>query len=532
MAPAPAMALPSPEFHGRPACPICGRDDAEPLYATPRTPGRPTHGAAIATVAAAMGRPLMPWQRRSADVGTELEDDGSWAYQQWLNQVQRQAGKTTLVGPRAVELCTITPGALTWFTAQTRQDARDTMVDGFMPQVAKGVLAGKVRSRLSNGSEGLYFPGSSFFRVFAPTGSALHGKANRLVVVDEVWDFDAERGLELEQAITPTFTTTAGQLMLVSAGGNASSAWLRSWVERGRAAVLNGRRSGLAYFEYGVPADHRDELETLLVVGKLNPDGPELDRALAIVLAHHPAAGYTLKPAALRSAAESMRPGEFMRAYANIWTEADERVISAPAWDRARATSWPEPGVRVAFGFDVAPDLSSAAITAAWRDTPGGPIRWDADQRPGTAWLVPELVDRARRRKPVAIAHNGGPASAQADQVARELGTLAPVQAITGQDYYAACAGVLAAVETERQEDGSWAPSALVHRGQAELDLAVSGAGRKFIGDGAWLWWRKESAGSIASLVGGTVATWAFDHAPTPAAAPKVYVRRQRQLNA
>lgn len=514
---------------GRPACPVCGRSDAAPLFSTPRSPERRTHGGAIAAVASAMGKPLMPWQRHVADVSTELMPDGSWAYPQVALEVQRQAGKTTLVGPRAVELCAVTPGAMSWFTAQTRQDARDTMVEGFMPQVAKGPLASKVKRRLSNGSEGLYFPGSSFFRVFAPTGDALHGKANRLVVVDEVWAFDAERGLELEQAITPTFTTTAGQLWLVSAGGNASSAWLRSWVDRGRAAVGNGRRTGLAYFEHGVPADHRELVEAGLVAGKLDPECPELTLALTIVLAHHPAAGYTLQVPALRAAAESMRPGEFLRAYANIWTETDERVIPAPAWDRSGASSWPPPATRVAFGFDVATDGSSAAILAAWRDTPGGPIRWDAEQRPGTGWLVDELADRARRRKPVAIAHNGGPALDLADQLARRLGTSQPITAVTGQDYYAACAGVLRAVDQARHADGTWPAPQLLHRRQPELDMAVAGAGRKFVADGAWLWWRGESAGSIAPLVAGTVATWAFDHAPTPMAAPMVHVRR-RQL--
>lgn len=506
----------------RPACPVCGRDDAAPVYATPRTPGRRTHGGAIAAVAAAMGKPLMPWQRHVADVGTELLEDGSWAYPQVPVQVQRQAGKTTLVGPRAVELCITTPGAMSWFTAQTRQDARDTLVEGFMPQVRQGPLASRVKSRLSNGSEGLYFPGSSFFRVFAPTGDALHGKANRLVVVDEVWAFDAEKGLELEQAITPTFTTTAGQLWLVSAGGTAASAWLRSWVERGRAAVANGRREGLAYFEYGVPVDHREVVEAGLVAGKIDPHCPELDLALQVVLAHHPAAGFTLKPQALRAAADSMRPGEFLRAYANLWTETDERVIPAPAWDRAGASSWPPPAARVAFGFDVATDGRSSAITAAWRDTPGGPVRWDADERPGTGWLVDELADRVKRRQPVAIAHNGGPASDLADQLARRLGSRHPVEAITGQDYYAACAGVLRAVDVPADQEPQ-----LLHRRQPELDLAVSGAGRKFVGDGAWLWWRTASSGSIAPVVAGTVATWAFDHAAAPMPAPMVYVRRR-----
>lgn len=511
-------------------CPVCGAAEPAPLFATARTPSRRTHGGAIAAIAAAMGKPLMPWQRLVADVSTEVLEDGSWAYPDVAVQVQRQAGKTTLMGPRAVELCMVTPGAMTWFTQQTRQDARDTLVEGYMPQVKVGPLAGRVKPRLSNGSEGLYFPGSSFFRVFAPTGDALHGKANRLVIVDEVWAFDAERGLELEQAITPTFTTTGGQKYLVSAGGTAASAWLKSWVDRGRAAVRNGRRRGLAYFEFGVPADHREELERLLTAGKeaLQAEGgledgadlpAELVRGLAIVLAHHPAAGYTLRQDALAAAAESMKVGEFLRAYANIWTETDERVIPAHAWDAGRPDAWPAPATRVAFGFDVSLDGKSAAITASWRDDPAGPMRWDVAWMGPPAELVPQLVDLATRRKPVAIAHAGGTTLDTAAQLSLQLPRrqAESLVLVNGRDYYAACQGTLGAVLAGRLE----------HNGQAALDMAVAGAGRRFVGDGAWLWWRNESAGSIAPLVAGTAAGWAFDHPPAKQLAkPKVYAGR------
>jgi hypothetical protein len=60
----------------------------------------------------------------------------------------------------------------------------------------------------------------------------------------------------------------------------------------------------------------------------------------------------------------------------------------------------------------------------------------------------------------------------------------------------------------------------LEHRGQPELDAAVAAAARRELGDGSWAWSHRASAASIASLVGGTVAGWAFDHAPKPKAKP------------
>src|SRR5690242_21435030 len=84
---------------------------AAPRWATPRTPGRRSFGAAVAKVAEALGRPLQPWQRQVVDVGTELVPDPtgrvivdgirhSWAYTTVVVHVQRQAGKTTLLGPK------------------------------------------------------------------------------------------------------------------------------------------------------------------------------------------------------------------------------------------------------------------------------------------------------------------------------------------------------------------------------------------------------------------------------------------------
>src|SRR5215471_15214010 len=67
-----------------------------PAIATARTPERLTFGGAVAKLAAAMGRPLMPWQSYVADVALEVDDAGRFCYQLVLVTVPRQSGKTTL----------------------------------------------------------------------------------------------------------------------------------------------------------------------------------------------------------------------------------------------------------------------------------------------------------------------------------------------------------------------------------------------------------------------------------------------------
>jgi hypothetical protein len=494
---------------------------APPLYATAPTPGRRSHGRRIALLAAAMGRPLMPWQRTVADVGTEVLPDGSWAYPIVVVTVQRQSGKTTLETPVACERCLTTADAQTWYTAQTRQDARDNFGEAVKLLKRSPLRPPRTKIRLSNGSEGVTFPTGSFWRVFAPVHDALHGKANERVTVDEAWAFDGVRGLALEQAILPTFTTTGGQLWIYSTAGTVESAWLLSYVERGRAAVASGRREGIAYFEWGVDPEIRDQVEAGLIDGDPKHGGdrtaPTYLAALDAILAAHPANGYTLNLRALQTAAETMGAGEFLRAYGNAWTGVAERVIPASAVADTVTKVWPKP---VALAFDVALDGSSASIASAWRATPDGPLRFDVvDDRPGTSWVPEALLKLQATWSPAAIAHPGaGPGVDVADAAARLGVRFTPDTGLSTRDYAAACSSILRQLVERR----------VAHLGQPAFVASTSAAQKRDLGDGGWAWSRRESAASIAPLVAATVAAWTFDHAPKAKPKPVVRSRSRR----
>src|SRR5262252_3191012 len=68
-----------------------------PILATPRS-DRQSYGGAVAKLARAMGKPMMPWQRHVADVALEIDADGRFVYNLVLVTVPRQSGKTTLFG--------------------------------------------------------------------------------------------------------------------------------------------------------------------------------------------------------------------------------------------------------------------------------------------------------------------------------------------------------------------------------------------------------------------------------------------------
>lgn len=434
----------------------------------------------------------MPWQRLVADVALEVDPvTGEWAYPIVVVTVPRQAGKTTLVGPVNLLTCLTQVDALCWYTAQTRADARDNWLE-VAKQVSRSALGGRVKVRRSNGSEALEFPTGGAYRVFSPSEDALHGRANRRVTVDEAWAFDSVTGAGLEQAILPTFTTTAGQLWVVSTAGTANSTWLRGYVERGRQAVeLGGAAGPLAYFEWSMAED---------------ADPTDLDQ----VLAAHPAAGHTLKLSALRSAAATMPPGEFARAYGNRWTAAAEQVIPAAAWATAADPDAPQPQPGgVALAFDVGLDGTDAAIAAAWTNAAGQLVAEVIEHRAGAGWLVGRLAELAAHWQPRAILHDPvGPARAHGDAAARAGLVLAEV---SGREYATACAALLAGVVEDR----------IRHVPHPALDEAVRGAVRRPLGD-AWAWGRRQSASSIAPLVTVTLATWAYEHAPQPPAPFKI----------
>jgi hypothetical protein len=58
----------------------------------------------------------------------------------------------------------------------------------------------------------------------------------------------------------------------------------------------------------------------------------------------------------------------------------------------------------------------------------------------------------------------------------------------------------------------------LRHLDQAEVNLAVVGADRKFYGD-AWYWARRQSQSDITPLIAATLAVWAASQAVEPAMA-------------
>jgi hypothetical protein len=456
-----------------------------PRFATPRDPGRPTVGGKVAKVAAALGMPLMPWQRYVADVGGEVDPaTGLFCYSLLIVTVPRQAGKSSLMQAQAVQRALAGQNRRLWATAQTGQDARDKhreLADTIMGGMLRPTVASR---RQAAGSEGLTFVTGSTLRPHPPTRDALHGRQSDHNDIDEGWAFDEARGSELLQAIVPTQATRPGaQTWVWSTRGDLNSTWFHGLIESGYAAL-----PGVALFDWSLPDD---------------ADPTDLD----VVAAHHPAHGITIGDDALRAAQATLPPGEFARAYGNRQTGAGERVIPLEAWDAARTVA-DLPAGRPAYGLAVAGDGSSSSLVAAVPGPGGQPWVEVIDRRPGRSWLVDRVLALRDAGQGVAVDRRG-PAAPVADALDLAGVDLLPV-GLT--DVTAGCQDLY-----DRICDP--AGPRLRHRAHEALDTAADVAQRRMIGDGGWLWKRNPHSDPLEAA---TLAAWAVARNPEPEPAPYV----------
>lgn len=444
----------------------------KPRWATPRSHERESFGPAIAAVAEQLGQPLMPWQRLVADVGGELDPaTGLPAYREVILTVPRQSGKTTLVLSWEVQR------ALGWgspqkilYSAQTGADARKKLVEDQFPILAPRMKRLGIQSLpRANGNEGVVWKNGSRLILMASGEDAGHGKTIDLGIKDEFFaDWDNRR----DQALIPAMATrAAAQVLTLSTAGTDQSVPYNEAVERGRRAVDDGVRSGIAYFEWSASPDD-------------DPDDPEVWRRCM------PALGHTINEAVVRHARQTLVDSEFRRAFLNIPTKADDRVIPAAAWDAVCDPDVSPVGALV-FSLDVNPERSAAAIVAASRGE--RPVCELVEHRQGIGWLLERAAELDRRwSSPVWVVDGSGPARSLVADMER-LGLT--VKVLSPGEVIEACAGFFDGVV-----DGS-----LSVRTHPKLNDAVAGAAKRTVGD-AWAWTRRHASADVTPLVAATCA--------------------------
>jgi hypothetical protein len=182
------------------------------------------------------------------------------------------------------------------------------------------------------------------------------------------------------------------------------------------------------------------------------------------------------------------------------WPDTDEeadRKISRGAW----ASTLDENSRRAgpaALAFAVSEDGASAAIGFAGLRADGKCHGEVIQHGPGTAWVLPRLVEIAKGMKPVAVLYQSGTPAASLVAEAENL-KIRKLEAVSTADTAAACGTFYGLVDHGEFKRGP----------QPMLDAAVDGAREKPSGDGLWLWSLKNSTADITPLQVVTLAAWA-----------------------
>jgi phage terminase large subunit-like protein len=429
----------------------------------------------------------MPWQRQVIGGATEMSG-GRMVYRQVGVTVPRQSGKTSMTLVLLVACALSRPDTRIIYSAQTRLDARRTMLDEWWPKLERSKLAPLVTARRGAGSESLWFRNDSRISLVSSTAKAGHGQTLDLVVLDEAW---AQADDRLEQALRPAMMTRLDpQLWVVSTAGIASSTYLRTKVNDGRARAEMGVTDTACYFEWSA-ADDADPSDPVTWQGCM----PALDRKTQL--------------STVRADFELMALPEFRRAYLNQWPEValtGWAVISKAAWDALRAR--PVANGQVALAADVTPSRDAGAIAVAWRRPDGLMDVELIEHRRGTGWMAPRITAIVRKHRPVVTVIDAtGPASSLLGEL--EAAGVEVTRPLV-RDLTAAC-GLFYDMATDSRT--------LRHGSHEGLDAALAGAVRRDLGDG-WAWARRKAVADISPLVAATLAVWGHDKFGRPRFAP------------
>jgi hypothetical protein len=227
---------------------------------------------------------------------------------------------------------------------------------------------------------------ASTINVVAPTISSVRGDGLAHITIDEFLVFNAIQGEQLMAAAAPTAATLRGhaQMFLTSNVSMLSGprSWMRVMRDRGRQAVAEDRREGIAYFEFTIPDD-------------VDPTDEQ------VWWDYYPAlADGLVRPDELRSelATGRMSLDSFAAEFFGRWPGdtiiTSWQAVTRPDWEEAADGDLGplEPDSATALGVDIELFGRSASITAARLAPDGDAIEIElVDHRPGTAW-VPDAV--------------------------------------------------------------------------------------------------------------------------------------------
>jgi hypothetical protein len=449
-----------------------------PRWSTPRDYAYESDGERLAKVARLMGFELFAWQRLVADVGLERKGDG-YRYRTVGCAVGRQSGKSKLIETRiAYEL--LQPQRHVAYTAQDRNMAKLKWEEHIHSLESSPALAKYIRKvSRNNGSERLYMKNGSMYSIVTPNDKGARGMSLNLMVIDEA----LTHPLSLVAALQPTLATRKnGQLWILSnAGIPGESELLQHYRNIGHTGVQDDNNP-LAWFEWAPAEDKFDYMDEAVWRQAI----PSLGESHGVLLE------------AVREAALTNSPDIFMKEWLNVWISSEAaQVVATELWDSLARTDIVV-GSRMVLGVDISRERDRASIGVSSLVSGMTPVEV-VEARDGVGWLVPRLMEIAKKWKAPVVIDAGSPAGSIIGQL-ENAGV--KVIAIGLRDYARACGSFYDAVQ-ERT---------ICHLDDPNLRDAIIGSSKRPLGD-SWAW-NRQSTTNITPLVAVTLARYGLVNEP------------------
>jgi hypothetical protein len=457
-------------------------------------------GAEAVGLAADVGLTLDPWQALVLEASLN-ERAGKWAAFEVGLLVSRQNGKGALIEARELAGLFLLDERLILHSAHEYK----TAAEGFKRILGliegSDMLRRRVKQvRTSHGEEGIELADGARLRFIARSTGSGRGFSGDCVILDEAQNLpDAA-----VEALMPTMSARPNPQLWYTFTGADKDLAPCDHIARVRRRGIAGNDPGLAYFEWSI-----DPHGEFCPRSCPDHDDPASFEAWARA---NPGLGIRISPEHVAREFAAMSPAGFARERLGVgnWPldDAAWAVISSEAW-AALEDGRSETAERLVFAADVSPDGAWGAIAVAGRRSDGLAHVEVVEHHPRTSWIVPWLIERQQRHKPLAVVVDPAGLAGSLVPHLEEAGftsvgpsVVAPgARALvkpTARDAAQACGLFYEAVTDART---------LRHLGQPELATALAGATRRPLGD-AWAWDRKGSGVDITPLVAATLAHW------------------------
>lgn len=474
--------------------------DAPPRLRHCPDDGDTAKGTVVPEFAALCRLNLDQWQRKTIRDAMRVDPvTGKWLTPRVAVAVPRQNGKGAII--EAIEVAfllgafpearLLIHSAHEFKTAQNGFQRIVSLIDS-NPILAKAKDDGSLRVSVAAAREFVAYTDkhgvTRTIKFLARSKGSGRGFSADLLILDEAQELSDD----VWAAILPTVSARPNaQIWLF---GTPPSETMNGEVfTRFRENALKGDDDRLAFFEWSAHDD--DDFGDPLTWAKANP-----------------AFGLRITEETIRDEYLAMDEDTFCRERLGMFDGAGSlSVIPEDTW--AALAGETDPDGRVCFAIDVSPDRSRASIGVAGL-LPGSDrvMVQTIENRKGTGWVVPRLVELTKRWPYLnVIVDSGGAAAALLPELKRahvrrvEVISTADVVRACG-NFYDLAVGSPGGVDSDGNEIPP-TPARLSHPDQPVLNEALASARKRPLGD-AWAWQRKAPTTDITPLVAVTFAAY------------------------